>query len=1359
MERSLVYELAFWVAIVAASSRYNLYYTVTSLSLFVTRLHLIWWPFARFAVVPRSILLGLLIWCYFLTPAHVFTFTLMDLWAPYSVYPPFNPIEIVHDAGENAVVDVFAIHGLGSNPASAWAYRDNGTEIRWLKDVLPKEPGFVNIRVVMVNHQTKWNANTADASFEEHAEMILRDVESVYKSGKNRPIIFIAHSFGGLLLKRTLLLAKLKSSPVAAMTRGILFLGVPHSGTGVTFFASLLSCTAYWRGSSTTLLEYMTPGSEHLMSLETDFYNTYAHPHSSHPFLPYICDFQEMRPERLGTLDLGPTVDRNAGRSSHGNVVKLDTDHRGLNKFRSTQDPNFRRFSRQFAIAFEAATHGKKFGRSRDITEPSHYPDPNPEEYDIPFQLDLFRNDKFTGRVDALERLHKSLGHHKEHSRLDLVVLQGIGGIGKTELALEYAYSHQKSYSSVFWVDCSTENSARHSFLQIANRLWRYYVGKAIEPAALDRLGLQEVFGKEAYNMTSNGRALKAVEAVKNWFAENSNRDWLLIFDNLDDPETVNIMDYIPRTAWGSIIITSRRRGLLSYGTVMEIPEMNPGEGLPFLAKISRFRRELNSCERQRALQLLQLLEYLPLAIEQAGAYISQRIPDDFESCCPTLEDYLDLYQRNARMLLQYKRSSIMWSNRNDTVLTTWEVSFDAVKKESPEASDLLLLCGFLADNDIFEEMFRLGRKLPENDTTFQESASKLSSYSLVKFKGGHGSFSIHPLVKYWARERLPLDVQQRLANHVIQLILRGLNFKREEGSHEYTSFERRIIPHLDNAVENIQGFLRSSTTQAGILPPSSSVTHGPLSTVYEIAEGWYLWAYGIITDISVYYHHYLHSDFEPFGEWQLAYKLGDLYRGQGLYQRAERMYLWAFTDACERLHIQHPKTLEIAGDLAWEVFSQGRYDDATNWYNWLLVSRKKVLGKEHPSTLGATKGLAAILRKTGDGDLALRFFFEALAGRQKKLGENDVLTINVMNDIANVYHDQGIFDEAIHWHQRVLSARQKTLGENHETTVATMYRIATIFGEQGQYDKALVWHEQSMARDRMTAVGKHKYIVGVMSNFADICQDRGELDDALRWHYRILSLQRKALGESHKKTLGTMDDMASILDDQGKYDESLPLHQQILAWEQVTLGQKHETTLYRMTRIAIAFWQSGKLDMALNLFYQVLAGRQETLGKKHRDTLKTTRSIGSVLRSQGKYTESLRWHEQALAGQQETLGQRHQDTLETIHNIGVVYCELNRDDIGLDWFYQAFYGQRETLGEKHKDTLMSMGNIGVSYEILGNYDMALDWFYQTLAGQRETLGEEHEATQRTRLSITRILERQDIHEVEVDQDSYPCQR
>ncbi|KAJ5736417.1 uncharacterized protein N7483_001542 [Penicillium malachiteum] len=912
----------------------------------------------------------------------------------------------------------------------------------------------------------------------------------------------------------------------------------------------------------------------------------------------------------------------------------------------------------------------------------SAYPGANFREYHIPLQLDFFRNDKFTGRRDVLERIHGSLGGHKEHSQPNVVVLHGMGGIGKTELAVEYAHLHQESYSSIFWIDCSTENSVRRSFLRIANRVFRHYAGEATETvtpnAFAARLGLKGSADQKGLNSTLDKNALEVVEAMRHWFAEGLNREWLLIFDNLDDLEAFNIMDYIPRTAWGSILITSRRRGFLSYGTAIEISEMSPEEGLSLLVKTARFGRDLNSDEQRLALKLLQSLGDFPLAIEQAGAYISQRISDDSGSYCRALENYLDSYERNAKMLLQYKRLSVIWSNRNDSALTTWEVSFNAIKQESTEASDLLQLCGFLENNDIFEEMFSLGRKLPANDTTIQESLSKLASYSLVSFRGARDAFSIHPLVHLWVRERLTLDVQQRLANEVVQLVARGLRLKEENDYRDSLSFEQRIIPHLDKAVNNMQRFLSSSTTEVSIRPPSNSISQSRVSILYDIAEGWYLWVWGAMSDISISCRHFLLSDIESITSTKAQSKFTD-----GHSQRRAHGY----TE-----NIQKP--LEIAGDLAWAIVLQGQYDDASDWYSWLLTSRKKVLGKGHHATLGALKGLASISKYKGDYDKSLQLYFEALAGRQKRLGQNDTMTLNVMLDIAEVSQYQGKFKEALRWYERALAGRQGTLGEKHESTLQTINNIGFLFKSQGKLEEALIWYEQALVGRRETLGEKHKSTLQTIHDIGLLFQGEGKYEEALRWYEEALPGRQETLGEIHKDTLHTIHNIGFVFQGQGKYEEALTWYKRALAGRQKTLGEKHESTLQTIHNIGLLFQRREKYEEALVWYERALAGRQETLGEKHESTLHTIHNIGDVLQGQKKYEEALKWYERALAGRLKTLEEKHINTLDTIYNIGLVFQQQGEYEEALRWYEQALAGQKETLGESHKYTLQTVHSI-----------------------------------------------------------------
>ncbi|KAK8131610.1 hypothetical protein PG984_008048 [Apiospora sp. TS-2023a] len=354
--------LGFGVAIAVASYfAVNSFYVRTCLvSLVVIVLcYYLWKPRRNVTKIAKCIILIVLgLWTGSLSPLHVFFPTFLDLWTPYQANPSYEPYDIIYDRGETSYgdisVDVFAIHGLGSNPSTAWSLND-GIEIHWLRDILPARKRLRKMRVILLNHKTSWTSDSTSMTFDKHAKDMLYHIKSVNK-GKN-PIIFVAHSFGGLLLKQALIYAQIEGSDVALNTAGIMFLGVPHRGAPFAWVARLLACTAYWRGSSDALLNLMADQEIDLRELDSRFQKYFVQPTPRRSNCgPHIANFLEMRPDKLGGFSVRETVDHKHGELSYGEEIFLDTDHRGLNKFRSADDANFKMFLEEFLVAFDHIT-------------------------------------------------------------------------------------------------------------------------------------------------------------------------------------------------------------------------------------------------------------------------------------------------------------------------------------------------------------------------------------------------------------------------------------------------------------------------------------------------------------------------------------------------------------------------------------------------------------------------------------------------------------------------------------------------------------------------------------------------------------------------------------------------------------------------------------------------------------------------------------------------------------------------------------------------------------------------------------------------------------------------------------------
>ena len=351
-------------------------------------------------------------------------------------------------------------------------------------------------------------------------------------------------------------------------------------------------------------------------------------------------------------------------------------------------------------------------------------------------RLPFHKSKNFTGRDRELTEIHEAL-HSLDALLSDqrILVLHGLGGIGKTQLAIQYAYAHQKDYTSVWWVDASTTQTLSQGFLGIAQQLLAYHAKKTTAGLNVDSAQIAAALGLPSDIVDHNGKLTTSrdieeivVNAIIAWFAADDNNKWLLIIDNYDDLRNVNIHDFLHPSSSGSILITSRARDTGRFGNELEIQEVTEDEALEILRKSARrdmasFQKGMYSprsnasrtlvygnigtfsdlilvnAEQSDAIAIVGKLGALPLALDQAGSYISaMQIP---------FSRYLIRFQSAYAEVTAKKPPAVVWQYRSDTVFTTWEVSFNAL---SPAAQELLLLLGFFDNQSIPEELLPLER-------------------------------------------------------------------------------------------------------------------------------------------------------------------------------------------------------------------------------------------------------------------------------------------------------------------------------------------------------------------------------------------------------------------------------------------------------------------------------------------------------------------------------------------------------------------------------------------------------------------------------------------------------------------------
>jgi len=204
--------------------------------------------------------------------------------------------------------------------------------------------------------------------------------------------------------------------------------------------------------------------------------------------------------------------------------------------------------------------------------------------FDIPFSLNVRENYDFVGREYLLENLKQEIEKGKD--RLNIIVLYGTGGMGKTQLALKYIYQQYENYSSVFVVNTASVQTTIFGFTQIMQRLVQHHGQFSDDYAQIGRLlGMAGKLDSAGYfTVISESEGQHVVSAVKQWFSAPGNTNWLLVFDNLDDPDLVDIEEYIPLCNHGTVIITSRRRECIQQGRRgLEVQQMHHMESIQLL--------------------------------------------------------------------------------------------------------------------------------------------------------------------------------------------------------------------------------------------------------------------------------------------------------------------------------------------------------------------------------------------------------------------------------------------------------------------------------------------------------------------------------------------------------------------------------------------------------------------------------------------------------------------------------------------------------------------------------------------------------------------------------------------------------
>ncbi|KAF3905114.1 Nephrocystin-3 [Orbilia brochopaga] len=853
-------------------------------------------------------------------------------------------------------------------------------------------------------------------------------------------------------------------------------------------------------------------------------------------------------------------------------------------------------------------------------------------EFSIPVSVPNQRNLSFIGREEVFRKILKafwsaSSANERPIHRLGrrVVALRGLGGSGKTQVALEYAYRYTKEYSAIFWVNASNTTelakSARKAIESIVNKGTKNTDNDAKDQLSKTYLRIAHSLGLDVAGIASEETLINAVndaspvECLCNWLRQDSNDSWLIIADNYDEPEACDLETLLPIKDTGHVLITSRARK--PYRGCIEI-EMSDGieeqEGVELLSKISGMN--ILAEERQSVLDIVKSVGGLPLALEHIGAYLFTH-PIPFRVYAESLDEELEgpLEKLNA----------------------IWEISF---RKLSSEAKHMIQLFSLMGNEDIPYRFIEAGKSVVDwmqrDKKAVFKAVGDLLSLSFIGQRLDN-SYYLHALVHRWVRDRIG-DAIVKDSLIVVNIITSTFTFGDERTASQ-SAYQYRIMPHIDCCCEIFFSHLAPGD---GRLNDQSKRVGYDLARMYTNL--------GNILKATTVYERSLKGIAGKYSSFdsEVMDAFGTNLRLEGKYEEALKWCTQALDVIRSHDGEGSPKFLTFSSHIAAIYRVKAEYAKAVTRYRWILDQQEKRLGPSDSSILETRQLLAGTLKDSEEYEEALKLLEQVQTEKKKRLGRDHPSTLEALDTIGEILEEQGTFSKALEHHKFAYECQRKSLGDSHYSTLGSKSSIARLYERLGRYEEALICHREVLKQlgEVFGMDADHPWIFMTFSGEADALMRLEKYHEAEEEYRRAYAGFRRLSMKIDE--LATATNIARSLRDQGQYKAASQWCDRAREGLETELGKYNGFTLVAKICAASIHERQEDYEKALELYEEVLQGYEKRHGTTdHAEAYKTELSMGEILLKQGQYQRAIEYLSRAERGLEISSGETHHHTIE----------------------------------------------------------------------------------------------------------------
>ncbi|MBR7832413.1 tetratricopeptide repeat protein [Actinospica durhamensis] len=851
------------------------------------------------------------------------------------------------------------------------------------------------------------------------------------------------------------------------------------------------------------------------------------------------------------------------------------------------------------AVALLLRLAGVADSESGQIRSPeSHrYPTGHPRVWNV-----AARSSVFTGRDEVMERLRQHVVGGSATVILP-VALHGLGGVGKTQLAQEYALRFSADYDLVWWIGAESTEFIDEALAGLARRLRL--------PGTGDSITEDSAAVREAMRRGEVGR-------------------WLLVYDNATEPS--GLAPFLPSGSSGHVLITSRDQAWAQRAIPLEVDVFTSAESAGHLT------RTVPGLTERDALRLAELVGHLPLAVQSAGAWLS--------TTGTPVEQYLEQLSAQITRVLETPPDGYPVS-----VAATWTIALEDLRERRPAAARLLELCAFLNPDGISTSQLIYTTAMLQTLRGFDRALVDIGMIgtvvaepvrlSLLQLDQAARELRIHRLVQEVIKARM--SPQQRdEALHAVHDVLASAR-PQSGDTDDPANWPQYVLlwPHLapSRAMDCDQGPVRQLL-------------------IDRIRYLWKRGEYQNALESGIRLEAHWVERIEELGGQRsdpgsLLYQqllvlrnlIGSVLRLQGEFDQAYRIDSEVLAEQERLFGPEHPHTLLSHLCLAGDLRGLGRFQEALERDLATFERHRRVYPEGDARLLGAANNLAVNYRLVGDCHKALELDQSTYIQRRSTLGPRHPYTLYSGSNLARDLRDAGQYGQSVDLLRAALADYREAVGDGSPETLRTAKSLAASLRKAGELTESVTLAQETLDRYRSGFGETNPDLRSCALVYAAALSAVGEHDEAKQLCLDVLAGYESRLGPQHPYTLCCVNNLAAYARKTGEFEQALTLARR--AFEGLTglLGDWHPYTLIAAANLANSLVDNGDLRPAAILEQDAARKLADVLRPDHPDVLALESNHAVTLDQLGHAAEAAHLRVRVVARLELTMGPQHFNT------------------------------------------------------------------------------------------------------------------